>query len=698
MLTPIREDLNLYLSDRTSSGSPNWTIHDPVRNKFFQIEWRVYEVLCHWTKGTAELISQAVNKETTLEIDENFVKEVEKFCRANQLCQATKITSVENLINCKISRRNSWLRWLLHHYLFFRIPLFRCDNILTKTYPYIKFMFSKWFLILNIISLFLGLFLITHQWDIFNSQITELLSFKGMILFVITLVFVKISHELGHAYTAKRYGCNIPVMGVAFLVLWPMFYTDTNESWKLRYRSQRLKIAGAGVLVELMLAGFATLAWCFLPSGILRDVAFIMATTTWISSLVINASPFMKFDGYYLLSDFLNIPNLHERSGNIARWWLREKLFNLNEEKPEIFPQKIEVLLIIFAFSVWVYRLILFIGIALLVYSFFTKVLGVFLFLIEIGWFILRPIWFEFRQWGFRKKHIFSKTRVWFLLAFSLLLIFSLFIPWRGSIVLNSTIQAKPYKVIYVTTNGRLEDFISTEGVAIRKGDLIVKFVNPSLNLMLKNLTNKIELKKEILKLAAFDDVSWKNNAVIASELANLETQRRALREKIGNLNIYAPIDGISTDISRDLLIGQWLNNGQRLFAIRGVSGFKVIAYINEEDVSRVELRGSCNFTLVQHELKKYPCKLVEIGSSSVDRIDEKTLATVYGGSVSASYEKEVLIPDQAVYKLVANIENTTLKLNHKTKGMIEIEAVRRNLINRFWYWFVAVIIREGGM
>ena len=213
-----------------------------------------------------------------------------------------------------------------------------------------------------------------------------------------------------------------------------------------------------------------------------------------------------------------------------------------------------------------------------------------------------------------------------------------------------------------------------------------------------KQEVSKRELKKEILNLAAFDDVTWKNNAVIASELANLQTQRRALREKIRNLNIYAPIDGISTDISRDLLIGQWLNNGQRLFAIRGVSGFKVIAYINEEDVSRVELRGSCNFTLVQYELKKYPCKLVEIGSSSVDRIDEKTLATVYGGSVSASYEKEVLIPDQAVYKLVANIENTTLKLNHKTKGMIEIEAVRRNLINRFWYWFVAVIIREGGM
>ena len=77
MVFPIREDLNLHPSSASSYGYPSWTIHDPVRNKFFQIEWRVYEVLRHWKKGTAKLIAQAVNTETSLEIDESFVVGVE---------------------------------------------------------------------------------------------------------------------------------------------------------------------------------------------------------------------------------------------------------------------------------------------------------------------------------------------------------------------------------------------------------------------------------------------------------------------------------------------------------------------------------------------------------------------------------------------------------------------------------------------
>ena len=698
MLPLIREDLNLHLSSTSSYGCPSWTIHDPVRNKFFQIEWRVYEVLRHWKKGTAKLIAEEVNRSTSLEIDENFIKDVESFFRLNQLFQANDNQSIKNLINHNKNMKRSLLKWLLHHYLFFRIPLFKCDAFVTSMLPRVRFMFSGWFLALNIFSLFLGLFLVAQQWDIFISHFLELFSLEGVLIFLVTLVFVKMAHEFGHAFTAKHFGCKVPVMGVAFLVLWPMFYTDTTESWKLRYQSQRFKIASAGVIVELMFAAFATLVWSFLPSGMLRDVAFIMATTTWVSSLVINASPFMKFDGYYLLSDYLNIVNLHERSGNLARWWLREKLFDLGEERPEIFPKRKELLLIIFAFSVWVYRLILFFGIALLVYSFFVKILGIFLFFTEIIWFVIRPVWLEVKEWRLRKQLIVAKTRVWFLLLPLLLIIISLFVPWRGSISLNSVIEADPYKVIYVKTNGRLEKFISTEGVSIKKDELIVKFKNPKLDFMLKKLNNKINVKKGILQLSAFDKKTWNKNAIIAAKLANLETERTALQKKINRLNIYAPIDGMSSDISRDLLVGQWLSGGQRLFAIKGLDGFKVTAYLNEEDVSKVETGGSCVFRLAQRDFKKYICSLREIGRSSENIIDEKMLATLYGGDVSANYERDILVPNRSVYKLVADIKNTDLKLNYKTKGIIQVDTVSRNLINRFWYWFVSVIIREGGM
>ena len=101
-------------------------------------------------------------------------------------------------------------------------------------------------------------------------------------------------------------------------MLWPVAYTDTNEVWKLTRRDQRLKVAAAGIATELTIAVWAMLAWVWLPDG-LRAMAFLLATTTWVSTVLINASPFMRFDGYFLLSDFLQMPNLHARAFALAR-------------------------------------------------------------------------------------------------------------------------------------------------------------------------------------------------------------------------------------------------------------------------------------------------------------------------------------------------------------------------------------------
>ena len=698
MVALIREDLNLHPSNASSSGFPTWTIHDPVRNKFFQIEWRVYEVLRHWRHGKAKLIAQAVNRETSLEIDENFVIGVEQFFVSNQLCQVRDQEGLNKLISQNNNEKKSWFNWLLHHYLFFRVPIFKCDNFLTSALPLLNFMYSRWFMALSCSCLLVGLFLISRQWDVFVNQLLDLVSLRGLFLFLVTLILVKIAHEFGHAFTAKKYGCKVPIMGVAFLVLWPMFYTDTNESWKLKSRSQRLNVVRAGVLVELIIAAFATLAWSFLPSGFLRDMAFIMATITWVSSVIINASPFLRFDGYYLLSDYWNIPNLHDRSGRFARWWLREKLFDINEKKPEVFAKKTENLLIIFAFTVWLYRLLLFTGIALLVYNLFFKFIGIFLFLVEIIWFVIRPIWLELREWRMRKNIIFSKYRVWLWLVSLFLVIISLFVPWRGTITLEAVIEANPYSVIFAKTEGHLERFIPTDGALVAKGQMIVKLKNPNLDAQVRQLVNKIEVKKKILQLSAVDEFSWKRNAIISAELAQLKTERTALTQKIDSLNIYSPISGVFAEILPGLFVGQWLGVGQRLFSIKGSEGFKVTAYLDEENVESIEEEGLCHFKLPLLNNQNYLCSLGKIGSSSEEMIEEKMLATLYGGSIVTNYVQGDLVPSQAVYKLVADVHDKELILPHKAKGFIEIETKKRNMIDRFWLWFVSIIIREGGM
>ena len=120
-------------------------------------------------------------------------------------------------------------------------------------------------------------------------------SWDGLIGYSVALLLIKILHELGHALTAKRYGCRVPTMGVAFLVMMPVAYTDVTESWKLDSHRKRLIIAGAGIATELILAAWALLAWTLMPDGALRGVCFFVATTSIVATLAVNASPFILF-------------------------------------------------------------------------------------------------------------------------------------------------------------------------------------------------------------------------------------------------------------------------------------------------------------------------------------------------------------------------------------------------------------------
>jgi putative peptide zinc metalloprotease protein len=244
-----------------------------------------------------------------------------------------------------------------------------------------------------------GLYLVSRQWDVFSSTFQHFFSLEGAATYAVALVVVKSAHELGHAFTAVRYGCRVPSMGICFLVMFPVLYTDVTDAWRLKSRKERLLIGGAGVTVELMLACLATFAWPFLAEGPVKSLAFSIATVGWVLSLAINLNPLMRFDGYYLFADALGIDNLQPRAFALGRWRMREMLFGSGVQPPERLDAKLTRILVGFAWAVWIYRLILFTGIAVLVYYMTFKILGLILFAVEIIYFIAKPIAGELAYW-----------------------------------------------------------------------------------------------------------------------------------------------------------------------------------------------------------------------------------------------------------------------------------------------------------
>ncbi|MGH8816318.1 MAG: site-2 protease family protein, partial [Achromobacter pestifer] len=324
-LAPLREDLRLFAGAPYPDGSPAWVIEDPVRNRHFRIGWLEFECLARWHLLPNAMLDE-IRRQTPLCPEGMQVLQFAGFLQHNQLLRPHP-GRTQTMAASAPGREWLTARWWLHHYLFFRIPLVRPTWWLQRIYPYLRWLFhpaTAW-IVLALTAL--GLFLTLRQWDTFRHTLFESVSWEGALGFAFALVVAKTLHEFGHALMATHMGVRVGHMGVAFLVMWPMLYTDTSESWRLVDARKRLMIASAGIITELVIAGLATLGWALLPAGVPRQACFYLATTSWVLSLALNASPFMRFDGYFILSDWLDMPNLHERASALTRTALRRRLW-----------------------------------------------------------------------------------------------------------------------------------------------------------------------------------------------------------------------------------------------------------------------------------------------------------------------------------------------------------------------------------
>ncbi|ABB23260.1 site-2 protease family protein [Pelodictyon luteolum] len=463
-LPPLREDLSLHPGPSARDGSPAWVLHDPGRNRFFQIDALGFEILSRWQMGDADAIAGSISDETTIAADASDVLEMARFLVVHELVRVMGEAGRERLKAATSKGRWPKLKWLLHNYLYFRFHLFNPERFLSKTYPYIRWIYTPIAAKVMLFIALVALYMAGRQWDAFTHSLSYFFSFQGVVLFGLAMFFAKVVHELGHGYTAYRYGCRVSSMGVVFIVLTPVFYTDASEAWLLTSRRKRIAIGAAGIVAELGLAVLATFLWSFLPEGAMRSAALLLATTSWVHTLLVNMMPYMRFDGYYLFSDLLGIPNLFERSFAMGRWWVRERLFGLGDPPPEEWDRRTEKLLVAFALGVWVYRFFLFIGIAFLVYHFTFKLLGIVLLTVELGWFVFLPIFGELKSWyAMRDRFIWNRnSRISAALAGLFLIGFVL--PLSFSVDAPALLLPREHAVFYAPEDARVHTLRVREG------------------------------------------------------------------------------------------------------------------------------------------------------------------------------------------------------------------------------------------
>lgn len=700
MSTSIRDDLKLFEASANRDGSPAWMIHDPVNNRFIKIGWLEFELISRWALGDPRLIAVAVRQDTMMQPTLEQVTEFEQFLRSQHLLRLSETKDTNSLLDqVKLAKRSMW-SWLLHNYLFIRVPLVRPGSFFSNTARWIDWAYTSPFWWLTGTAALLGLFLVARQWDGFLNTITNHFTLSGLFAYALATMFAKTLHELGHAYTAARHGCRVAHMGVAFLVLWPMLYTDTGEAWKLKSRRDRFQIAAAGIAVELALAAWATLAWAVAPDGAIRDACFFLATTSWILTLTLNASPFMRFDGYFLLSDALDIPNLHERAGGLARTWVRKLFLGSRETFPGEYSKRLRNSLIGFALITWLYRLVIFAGIALAVYYFFFKALGIILFVVEIIWFILRPVWMEIRHWPrFFPTMPTSKRLVLLLMLIGFCCV--LFLPLNRSVYADGWLHAERQHVVYSPLAGQITKLVP-EG-KVPSGVLLAVIDSPDARAKSSlSIIAQEALMQNLDQLVGIAD-GQERRASLLQQIAQQLAEAQAQVGEQKRLELTAPFAGQLLDLDRGLRVGAWINPGQPIAVLVDTNTWVVDALVEQSDLDRVQTGATAKIYLAGRIDHGINAAVVAIDNSRAQAFPHLMLAAEHGGKiVSAKQSNGQLMPRNAYYRVRLTLSFDSPKdaessLRSVALAKVVIKGAERSFAGKWVDSLLSVLIRESG-
>lgn len=691
----LREELRLFSGPAGLGGEPSWTLYDPTAQRFFQLGWLEVEILNRWRLGASEVIAASIAKETTLQPHPALVDAVKKFFTTNDLTTSSLPEDTNRLAERR-RKKQSLILAAMKNYLFIRIPLVKPDAFLTRTAASVAWIFSRRFAFFLFFGALLGFYIVGRQWSEFKDTFASLISFEGGVMAMAAMSVSKVFHELGHAYAAKTLGLRVPSMGLSLMCFAPVLWTDTTEAWKLRDRRERLLIGGAGVYAELSLAVLAALAWPLLPSGALKTAAFLTASSTWILTLAVNINPCMRYDGYYLLSDYWNVPGLQTRSFALAKWRLREWLFGLNAPPPEILSPWDCFKLTAYAFATWIYRFFLFLGIALLVYHLFFKALGIVLMLVELVFFIALPVCKEIMHWTTLRKQLtlnLSLVRSVTLLALGLL--FFAF-PWHAKVDGPGMLFAERQAFLFAPSGAKIAERRAVNGAQVDEGRLLFHLRSPDLEAQIGLARRKVATQRLKLSFASLDTAlraemasDWEELERLAEDLGGLLTQRE-------ELIINAPFSGVVNDVPAWIQNGLWVADKESLGVLTG-GGSLVSVYVSEADWSRVRAGNKGKFYAMGPGWTPTPLTVVMVDARAATEVTHPELASIHGGPLPVHSDAQgKLVPEQAIYRVLCRIDDPNVR-NRFLVGRATLEAAPRSLLAVVWNNFVGLLVRESG-
>jgi putative peptide zinc metalloprotease protein len=362
-------------------GEPWYILHDPLTNRSQRFSPKAWWLLSQldgrcsvdeaWQRAVSELGDEAPSQDEVIGL-------LSQLHKADLLLTLETVPDAEELLaRQRRQQRSIWLSSLLNP-MSIRIPLWNPDRFLERTMFRLRPLFGLPGLCAWLALVLPALFLAAEHWNELTGNLSDrLLSSSNLLSLALVFPVVKFLHEMGHGYAVKARGGHVHEAGVMLIMFAPTPYVDASASSEFRSKWYRAFVAAAGMITELSLAALALYVWLAVEPGVVRTVAFNVMVVAGGSTLVFNGNPLLRFDGYYILSDLIEIPNLAQRANEWYGWLIRRYAFlDRDAIRPRASPAEARWFLV-YAPAAFVCRVVVSVSMALFVANkyFFVGVL-----------------------------------------------------------------------------------------------------------------------------------------------------------------------------------------------------------------------------------------------------------------------------------------------------------------------------------
>lgn len=551
--------------------------------------------------------------------------------------QADSLPDLEEAIERQ--RRHQRSKWMqsFGNPMALRLRLWDPQRFLDRTWPYVRWIFSPlgavaWLAVVSVALLHVG-----WSWSVLTENLADrVLALENLVLLGVAWPLVKLCHEMAHAYAVKRGNGDVHEMGVMFLVFMPVPYVDATASAAFPDKWQRIGVSAAGVLAEIFLAAVATFVWVAVEPGAIRAVAYNVMLIGGVSTIVFNANPLLRFDGYYMLMDFLEIPNLAQRSNQYLGYLVKRYAYGVERAISPGHPRGERVWMALYAPAAWVYRVIVTFGIALFVASkfFFIGVaLALWSVVMMFGWPIVKGIRFVLRDAELDRHR--RRAALGTFGTATVLLAAACFVPMPRWTVAEGVVWVPRNAEVRAGGGGFVTRLPAGSGVIVQAGQPLVELHDEELHTELAIARARVDRLRVQFALERFRDR-------LKSELTrqNLVVEEAALERIERRIADLVSLSGRAGEWmvpgARDLE-GRYVRKGELLgYVVTGsLDDVRVVVAQEDVDLVRHETRR-IGVRLVDRPGATFQARLVREVPEASDEVPSKALTLEGGGRLAA--------------------------------------------------------------